>query len=298
MQPESSSYNEDYKKICRLEADVEVLEKKVTDYTRIEQGVQAEFDNMVRKMAGLEMEVNELDNFSWKKLKYKVTRKYDEVYSKNITDREAAQREMDSIKFRLQDVRGKLKDTKARLEAAKKQYNAQRTYMREKYTQYNEYEEQIKNENTRLRSVIKEIDEALAAVNEVMEVAKLARDKFKSARNWGVADIIIDDGLFADIVKYNSVNSAQSMVYALNSCIERLNKELRDVNNIYAVYCQEFDSGLKFADMIFDNMFVDWMALERIEQNIGRIDSLIIKLEETKKNLEGNRRQATKQLKE
>ncbi|MGN0164699.1 MAG: hypothetical protein ACI39R_00810 [Lachnospiraceae bacterium] len=292
-----SSYNDDYDRICQLEADIEVLERKQADYTRIERSVQNDFDRMVKKLAELEVEAQELDGFSWKKIKSKVSGKYEVLDINNRRAREAGQREMNSIRFKLSDVRGKLKDIKEELKRNKTEYNRLREYMKRTYTEFNEYEKHIQAENQKLRSIIKEIDEAITVVNEVEGIAGLARDKFKSARSWGVADMVFDDGFFCDVVKYNKVNDAEQMVYVMNAAIERMNKELRDVNNIYSVYCTEFGSGLVFMDMIFDNVFVDWTVLNHIEENINKLDSFILKLQQTEDSLKNNRRQVEKQIK-
>lgn len=297
MQLENSTYSADYDKICQLEADVEVLEKKAADYTRIETGVQSDFDTGVKKLAEIEVTLDELSRFTWKKIKAKLTRKYDEIYDRNMRARDAAQRELDNTKYRLQDVKGKLRDTKARLKDTKSRYNSQREYMKRTYSEFNEYEKKIQDENLRLRSIIKEIDEAIEVVGEVINIAGLAYDKFKSARNWGFADMVFDDGLFCEIFKYNNINDAEGMVGALNAAVARMNKELRDVNNIYGVYCQEFGSDLKFMDFVFDNIVVDWMALHRIEENMDRLNSFIIKLQDVDASLKNNRKQVEKQLK-
>lgn len=297
MQLENSAYAADYDKICQLEADIEVLEKKVADYTRIEAGVQNDFDAGVKKLAEIEIALDELSRFTWKRTKAKLTRKYDEVYDRNMTAKDAAQRELDNAKYRLRDVRGKLKDTKTRLNETKSAYQKQREYMKKTYSEFNEYEKKIQNENLRLRSIIKEIDEALEVVGEVISIAGLAYDKFKSARNWGFADMVFDDGIFCEIFKYNNINDAEGMVCALNAAVARMNKEIRDVNNVYGVYCQEFGTDLKFMDYVFDNIVVDWIALHRIEENMDRLNTFKIKLQDVETSLKNNRKQVEKQLK-
>lgn len=293
----NNAYNQDYDKICQMEADIEVLQGKVTDYTRIEKGVNNDFDVAVRKMTELELEADSLIKLTWKKIWLKITRKYDDVYTRNMRAREAQQRELDNIKFRLSDVRGKLNDTKARLDRTGIEFKKLREYMKKTYTQFNEYEKKIEAENLRLRSIIKEIDEAVAVVNEVEAMVKLAHEKFSAARNWGIADMVFDDSLFFDIMKYNRINDAEGMVHAINAAVQRMNKELKDVNNVYGVYCQEFGSDLKFMDFVFDNIFLDWTVLGRIEENMSRLDSFIIKLEDVKQDLINNRKQVEKQIK-
>lgn len=293
----NSEYKDDFNKICQLEADVEVLEKKVADYTRIEEGIQNTFNELVKKLAEVEVLLDELRNSKIKKFKAKITRKYDDLYEKNANLRDSIQKDLDSTKYRLQDTRGKLKDTKKALADTKAAYKKQREYMKRQYSEFNDYEKKLENEKQQVRSVLKEIDEAIVVVEEVIEIAKLAYDKFKSARAWGFADMVFDDGLFCEIFKYNNINDAEGMVYALNAAIARMNKELKDVNNVYGVYCQEFGSGLRFMDFVFDSVFVDWMALHRIEENMNRLNSLILQLGSIKDSLYNNRRQAEKQLK-
>lgn len=292
----SGNYQQDYDRMCKLDADIEVWQKKVTDYTRIKTGLQNDFDTTVKKLAQLEIELDELSRNTWTKLKSKVTGKYETAYHSATLSRESTQRQLDEIKYKLQDTKGRLKDAAENLEKAKAEKNALRDYMKRNYTQFAEYERKQEAEKQRLRTIIKEIEEAEVVVREVINIAKLSIDKFKSAKNWGMADIFFDDGIFTEVMKYNKINSAQSMVHTLNATIARMNKELRDVNDIYGVYCQEFGSDIKFMDFFFDNIFVDWSVVNKIESNINSLNSLVIKLTDVLNILKNNKSQVQKEI--
>lgn len=292
----SGNYQQDYDRLLKLDADIEVWQKKVTDYTRIKTGLQNDFDVTVKKLAQLEIELDELSRTTWTKIKTKFTGKYETAYHSATLSRESTQRQLDDIKYKLQDTKGRLKDATENLEKAKAEKNALREYMKRNYTQFAEYERKQEAEKQRLRTIIKEIEEAEIVVREVINIANLSIDKFKSAKNWGMADIFFDDGIFTEVMKYNKINSAQSMVHTLNATIARMNKELRDVNDIYGVYCQEFGSDIKFMDFFFDNIFVDWSVLNKIENNINSLNSLVIKLTDVLNILRNNKSQVQKEL--
>lgn len=292
----SGNYQQDYDRLSKLDAEIEVWEKKVADYTKIRTGLQNDFDVTVKKLAQLEIELDELSRLTWTKLKSKVTGKYEAAYHSATLSRESTQRQLDDIKFKLQDTKGRLKDATTSLEVAKSEKNSLRDYMKKNYTQFAEYERKQEAEKQRLRTIIKEIDEADAVVREVIGIANLAIDKFKSAKNWGMADMFFDDGIFTEIMKYNRINSAQSMVHTLNATIARMNKELKDVNDIYGVYCQEFGSDIQFMDFFFDNIFIDWSIVSRLEKNINALNSLVFKLTDVLSILRNNRTQVQKEI--
>lgn len=291
------NFNEDFNRINQMEADIEVLDKKVEDYTRIEEGIKNDFDLNVKKLADVELTLDELRNSKWKKFKTKITGKYDSLYEKNAKIRDDTQHEIDSLKYRLLDTRGRLKDVKKALEDTKKEYKQLREYMKREYSEFNAYEQKLEKEKQRLRSVLKEINEAIVAVEEVLSIAEAALDKFKSAKMWGFADLVFDDSMFCELFKYNDINNAESLVYSLNAAIARMNKELRDVNNIYDVYCQDFGFGIKFMDFVCDNFFIDWYALQRIEENVASIQSFIVQLSSVKENLYVSSNLTEKELK-
>ncbi|MDD6101740.1 MAG: hypothetical protein PUB67_01345 [Clostridiales bacterium] len=295
MSQNSGNYAEDERKIRQLEGNLDVLDKKVKDYERIETGLKGEFDRNVKNVAKFTAVQNELLKRSLKNFWLKLIKKYDKLYEENNKNLDKAQDELDKIKYRLSDTRGRLRDVKSDYDNFKKQYDAQRDYMKRQYTEFNAYEKQIVDERAKLSAMIKEIDEASVAVDEVKGIAVLALDKYKKAEGWGYADIMIG-GMMSDIVKYNQINSAESYIYTLNASIARMNKELNDVNNVYGVYCQQFGGSLQFADICFDNIFADAAVLRRIQLNIQSLTNFISQLDMVKENLAANKRQVLQKL--
>lgn len=292
------TYEEDYNEICRLEAEVGVLEKKKNDYRRIAQGAENEFNEACKKLAEYQLIQDELNHFTWRKIKAKLTFRYNREYEENNNSLETAKRTLGNAKYRMQDARGKANDILKDFEKAKKDYNEQRAYMRRVYTEFNGYEQNINAQKVKLQAIIKEIDEAIAAVDEVIEIAKCAIDKFKSAKALGVVDMLFEDSFLVDVVKYNKINNAESMVYTLNAAVARMNKELRDVNSMYTVYCQEFSTGMKFVDVIFDNFFVDAAVLSKINNNISSLNQFLSNVRNIRENLLLNRKEVMKDLNE
>jgi hypothetical protein len=290
------TYEEDYNEICRLEAAVGVLEKKKNDYRRIAQGAENDFNEACKKLAEYQLIQDELNHFTWRKIKAKLTFKFNKEYETNNNSLETTKRNLENIKYRMQDAKGKANEVFKDYEKAKKDYNEQRAYMRRVYTEFNGYEQNINAQKVKLQAVIKEIDEAIAAVDEVIEIAKCALDKFKSAKTLGVVDMIFNDSFLVDIAKYNKINNAESMVYTLNAAVARMNKELHDVNSMYTVYCQEFSSGMKFVDVMFDNFFVDAAVLSKINNNISSLNQFLSNVRNVRENLLLNRKEVMREM--
>lgn len=58
---------------------------------------------------------------------------------------------------------------------------------------------------------LKEIQDAKVIINRLLQLINEAEAKFKSARNWGVADIL-GGGLIVNIVKHSKIDSANNVM--------------------------------------------------------------------------------------
>lgn len=291
----SEDYNADMIRMRNLAAEAEVYKNKLEDFERINTGLNKDFDAAVKEVAKYTAIQDTLLKKSIGNAFSKMFKSYDKKYEANERALKNAQSNLDTIKYRISDTRGRISEVKTYYDRAEKERSQFREYLSDRYSAANDYEKEIEGEKLKLQSIIKEIDEAIVAVEQVQNMAKYACDKFKSAKSWGVADMFMD-GILADLVKYNQINSAESCVYSLNAAVARMNKELRDVNNIYGVYCQEFGTGLQFADIAFDNIFTDVAVLRRIEANITGLQNFVSQLSIVKENLQANKRQTEKEL--
>ena len=84
------------------------------------------------------------------------------------------------------------------------------------------------------------------------------------ASTWGVVDMF-SDSVFADMAKYSHIDNAQRAMERLRSALRRFGAELEDVGGRVDVSMGDF---MGFADVFFDNVFVDMAVNSRINSSL------------------------------
>ena len=126
-----------------------------------------------------------------------------------------------------------------------------------------ELEERI----SRLEKQNKEIQEAMEAGNQALDITERVLKELGNAERWGTFDVF-GGGLFSDLQKYSHLDSAQGMIEDLQEKLRRFRTELADVDMENRANLQVNIQGfLRFADYFFDNIFTDWTVLNRINES-------------------------------
>ena len=125
----------------------------------------------------------------------------------------------------------------------------------------------------------KERNEAIYAGEAALAALRRAQSELRSARNWGIYDIL-GGGLISSLIKHNKMNNADSYIREAQYKLERFHKELRDVHmNIGTDLAT--DDFITFADWFFDGLVADFVVQERINRVRNEVDRMIIKVEGT-----------------
>lgn len=123
-----------------------------------------------------------------------------------------------------------------------------------------------------LRSRQVQIREALAAGREAGRMTDSILSKLDEAEDWGVMDMA-GGGLMTDLVKHDALDTAQQGLDELQHALERFKKELADVDALRDLRIQ-IDGFLRFADYVFDGLFVDWTVLDQISQSKNQVETV------------------------
>ena len=126
--------------------------------------------------------------------------------------------------------------------------------------------------------------EALSKIDEIFSLTNEAKSKFKSARNWGVFDILGGGGV-ADLFKHFNLNSAKSIMERISYNLEQLRSILGTIV-IPDDYRMKMNGFITFADFVFDDIFFStWMTF-KIISSIQQVEELENKLLTLKTHLE------------
>lgn len=130
----------------------------------------------------------------------------------------------------------------------------------------------------------KELEEALEAARIVLRDTYSALNSLEKANKWSFLDILGGEGL-SSLMKRNHIRSANRAINELKHDIERLRKELGDINIDLPGEISDSLSDNMF-DVFFDNIFTDLRVRSEIKGKISElvefrdmIESLIQRLE-------------------
>lgn len=102
--------------------------------------------------------------------------------------------------------------------------------------------------------------------------AALARviSELESAEGWGTWDML-GGGLLATAAKHSSLDDAQRAAHDAQRALDRLRRELQDVNAAHQVASVSLDGFTRFADYFFDNLITDWIVQNRIRNSLASV---------------------------
>lgn len=137
-----------------------------------------------------------------------------------------------------------------------------------------------------LESQEQELQEALDAGRQALNDTDTILDRLMKAGNWATVDMV-GGGLGSSMMKHGFLDEAQELVERLQVQLRRFRTELLDVA-VDAEIQVRIDGSLRFADYFFDDLFADWVVMdkimqsrERVQQVRGQIADLVTALENT-----------------
>lgn len=134
----------------------------------------------------------------------------------------------------------------------------------------------------------KERQEAIRAGERALNSLSSAFFELKSARNWGIVDIV-GGGFFSTLIKHSKMGKAQSYMEQARYDLRNFSKELRDVEG-YVDLNIDLNDFLSFADFFFDGLIADWMVQSRINQARNQVEEAIRRVEYVMDRLKNNSR--------
>ncbi len=139
-----------------------------------------------------------------------------------------------------------------------------------------------------LNSDVKETKEAIDAGNEVLKELENVISYFKSAGNWGVADLI-GGGLIITAVKHSKIDKGKAAVHRVQHLLGRFQRELSDLKiSPESQLGIDVSSFQTFADYIFDGLIFDWIVQSKINKSLSNARSMKNNMEKIMNNLQNH----------
>lgn len=129
----------------------------------------------------------------------------------------------------------------------------------------------------------KELREAITAADRALEGLERARLSLKSARNWGIYDIL-GGGFISGMIKRSKMRDAGAeMEYARQELLH-FRRELEDVDQLIDTGFTNFDF-VAFGDLFLDGLLFDLLAQGRINDARERVDRAIFEVRRIRRQL-------------
>lgn len=113
-------------------------------------------------------------------------------------------------------------------------------------------------------------------IAQLLPVVSSAEAKFKSAKNWGILDIL-GGGFIVDMIKHSKINSAGQDMNRINYLLGQLQTELN--RTVFPTdYTLNVPGFATFADFVFDGFIADIYMQSKISSSLNQVRELKEKL--------------------
>jgi chromosome segregation ATPase len=158
--------------------------------------------------------------------------------------------------------------------------------------------QKIADDRVRVRSLVREIDEAYEAGDKAKRALDAALDKLGNAEGLSMWDTFLGGGLIVSAMKYSEMNSSDDLVHRAQRALRHYETELMDVQNAATEsFNVNHNDFFTFTDIFFDNIFSDWAVHSRITDAKSKLNSVLNDVRRVQDQLRRKRDEATEELK-
>ena len=137
---------------------------------------------------------------------------------------------------------------------------------------------QMEEELAAMRQQQRELQEAVTAGNTALFTAGRILDSLSSAGNWGTWDML-GGGMLTTLAKHEHMDRAQEGIERFQVELRRFQTELSDVQIPQEHLEVSSDGFLKFADLFFDGIFIDWAVQDQINRAQNQMTAIKMRLQ-------------------
>ncbi len=229
-------------------------------------------------------DVDRLEGHSLAAFFYGVIGKMDEKLNKEREEAYAAKVKYDTAAYELMAVSEELEQCQAQLRRLKSCEQRYEEMLKEKSREMKRAAGlpgkeilKLEEQETYLESQKREVQEAIRAGREALYTSDAILLSLGSAENWGTWDLI-GGGLMTDMIKHSKLDEAQNQVTTLQETLRRFKTELADIE-IQADLQVGVDGFMRFADVFFDGLFVDWAVMNKISNSKSQVQDTKAQIE-------------------
>lgn len=242
-------------------------------------------DNLHEKLTKEQQDVVKLGKFSFINKISEWTGKWDEKMEKEISEAADAELHYNEAEKVVTDLEAEAVRLREEIKNPDFDYieeewadflKEKETWIRFNDTIANGTLQKIADDRVRLRSMLREIDEACDAGNKANRALDAALEKLGAAEGLSVWDTFLGGGLLVSALKYSEINSSDDLVHRAQRALRHFETELMDVQNAATESFTVNKSDIfTFTDLFFDNIFSDWMIHSRITDAKSKLNDVL-----------------------
>lgn len=264
-------------------------------------------DSLHRQLTKEQQDVIKLGKFSFANKIKEWTGKWDEQMEREINEVAEAELKYNEAAKTVTDLQAELSRLKEQAKNADYQYVDEdwEDFLREKESWIRQNDsvatatlQKIADDRIRIRSLMREIDEAIEAGNKAVRALDAALDKLGNAEGLSMWDTFLGGGLVVSALKYSEMNSSDDLVHRAQRALRHYETELMDVQNVASESFQvNHNDFFTFTDIFFDNIFSDWMVHSRITDAKSKLNVVLRDVRRVQDRLKRKRDEAIEEIK-
>lgn len=276
-------FKEDLLEYEQLKSNRKVLEKKLENMRNSVLQRQAQVDEFRYHVEKEKHDYEVLERNSMKQIITKITGNYEAKLEKEYREYIAAKQHYDELIYQLEYANQEVRNLENEIYNTSSEVTNKLRQIKNRY-QYSAESQDYYVEVNKLLCKRKEYEEAINAVRQTLYYAEEVMKHLKNASDASTWDMLGGE-LFADILKYSSLDKVGSAVAAMKNSAINMKAELSDINIVFDMNLDYIDNRTRTFDVLFDNFFSDIQVRDRISNNINIMCEYIDRLYELDNNL-------------
>lgn len=258
-----------------LKERVRILDGKIRE-------AEENVDKLLDEYKEESLDVENLQKNSLSAILLKNFGRYEDKMEKETREMLAAKLEYDKASVRVRELKKEKEESEKRLsflQQESRRYEEELKKREELIKADNSSEvskkyRELEAEQDALSKQLAETEEAIRAGKRALSTARCVLDHLDSAEGWATFDVWSRGGIISHIAKYSHIDNAADDLNILNSQIEDLQKELKDLSLSGVTSLDGIDSTTRAVDFWFDNIFTDLNVRGRIREDNERVSGL------------------------
>lgn len=273
--------------------------------TQYKEAVQLR-DRLHRQLSKEQQDVVKLGKFSFANKIKEWTGKWDEQMEKEINEVAEAELNYNEAEKTVTDLAAEV--GRLRTEMSREEFiyieedwadflKEKEAWIRQNDTAANGTLQKIADDRVRVRSLVREIDEAYEAGDKAKRALDAALDKLGNAEGLSMWDTFLGGGLIVSAMKYSEMNSSDDLVHRAQRALRHYETELMDVQNAATEsFNVNHNDFFTFTDIFFDNIFSDWAVHSRITDAKSKLNTVLHDVRRVQDQLRRKRDEAMEEL--